>query len=292
MNSYVVLLGVAQDGGYPQTGCRRPCCERAWNNPGLRRSIVSLAVVDSTSGRRWLIDCTPDVREQLRELDRIAPPAATSANARSLDGVLLTHAHVGHYAGLLQLGREVMATQRTPVYAMPLMRRFLETNAPWSQLVSAGNIELRDLRAGEPLALSEQLHVTPLEVPHRGEYSETVAFRVQGARRSLLYLPDIDAWESWEPPIEERLAAVDRAYLDGTFYSDSELLGRDPAEIPHPTITHSLKRFSALPPEERDKVRLLHFNHTNPVLDEQSPAARHIAAAGCHIAMQGERYEI
>jgi pyrroloquinoline quinone biosynthesis protein B len=284
----LVVLGTAQDAGYPQAGCRRECCARAWADPKQRRHVVCLAIVDPQSRRRWLLECTPDFPQQLHRLDAIAPPQ----DKLGIDGIILTHAHCGHYSGLMHLGREAMGAGGVPVYAMPRMKRFLENNGPWSQLVTSKNIAIRQMADGEPQQLDERIAVTPMLVPHRGEYSETVGFRIQGPARSAIFLPDIDKWDRWETKIEDVLREVDVAYLDGTFYADGELPGRDLSNVPHPFIAESMKRFAALPKSERNKVRFLHFNHTNPVLDLQSRAAKRVQDAGHHVAVEGEKFEL
>ncbi len=285
---YLMVLGITQDAGYPQAGCRKPCCARAWADPQKRRHAICLAIVDPTSDERWLLECTPDFREQLQQLDSIAPPKSELG----IDGILLTHAHIGHYVGLMHLGREVMSTDRVPVYAMPRLKRFLENNGPWSQLVAAENISIRELADGRTMRLNERISVTPLLVPHRDEYSETVGFHVRGPNRSAVFLPDIEKWDRWKMKIEDVLSEVDVAYLDGTFYGDGELPGRDMSEIPHPFIAESIKRFASLPKAERNKVRFLHFNHTNPVLDSQSREAESVRTAGYHLAAEGERFKL
>ena len=252
---FTILLGVAQDGGYPQAGCNRSDCEAAWTTPSLRRHVASLGIVDPISNEKWIIDATPDFPQQLHILGNSDP-------RKPLAGILLTHAHIGHYIGLAQLGREVMGAQRVPVYAMPRMRRFLETNGPWDQLVRLNNIELRDLSDGVEVQLNERISVTPLLVPHRDEYSETVAYIVRLPGRSILWLPDIDKWEKWTTPIESVLDRVDVAYLDATFYDERELPGRNLSEIPHPTIVESMRRLA----KYAGKVRFIHLNQSNPAL--------------------------
>ncbi|HEU5180049.1 MAG TPA: MBL fold metallo-hydrolase [Candidatus Polarisedimenticolia bacterium] len=284
-NPYVVVLGIAQDGGYPQAGCRQRCCAPAWRDPARRRHVASLAIVEPGTQRRWLIDATPDFREQLRILDELAP----SESSPALDGIFLTHAHVGHYTGLMQLGREVMGTNSVPVYAMPRMRRYLETSGPWDQLVKLKNIDIRPLEAGREVMLSGKLTVTPLPVPHRDEYSETVGYRIRGPARSVLYIPDIDKWEKWGTPLEKALASVDVAYVDGTFYAEGELPGRNMSEIPHPFIVETMARLAGLAEKERAKVRFLHLNHSNPALDPRGDARRRITRAGFSVADEGER---
>ncbi|HWS70898.1 MAG TPA: MBL fold metallo-hydrolase [Thermoanaerobaculia bacterium] len=276
---YTIVLGIAQDGGYPQAGCNRPDCVAAWRDPKLRRRVASLAIVDPRSHQRWLIDATPDFPSQLRTLDDVAPRAA---NAPLLDGILLTHAHIGHYLGLAQLGREVLGASSIRVHVMPRMRAFLESNGPWDQLLRLHNIELAPLAAGVEVALNERIAITPLLVPHRDEYSETVGYVIRGPSRSILWLPDIDKWEKWSTPLEEVLARVDVAYLDGTFFDASELPGRDLREIPHPLMTETMSRLAASP--LRDRVRFIHLNQSNPLLRERR--------SGYVVATEGERQRL
>jgi len=261
---YAIVLGIAQDGGYPQAGCNRPDCVAAWRDPKLRQRVASLAIIDPQSHQRWIVDATPDFPSQLRTIDEVAPRGNASP---LLDGILLTHAHIGHYLGLAQLGREVLGARSIRTYAMPRMRAFLEHNGPWDQLVKLHNIELVPLEDGVAVSLNERIIITPLRVPHRDEYSETVGFVIRGPSRSILWLPDIDKWEKWTTSLESVLARVDVAYLDGTFYDASELPGRDLREIPHPLITETLSRLATSP--MLAKVRFIHLNQSNPLLRER-----------------------
>lgn len=265
---FALVLGVAQDGGHPQPGCRLACCRDV---PRAHRPAC-LALVDGD--RRWLVDATPALPSQLADLDEAAPG--------SLDGVLLTHAHVGHYLGLAYLGREGMGLRGLPLYAMPRMAAFLAENGPWRQLVELGNVRLV---VGDKARLGDRLVATAIRVPHRDEYAETVAWRIQGPRRALLWLPDVDAWDR---PLAALLDDVDVAFLDGTFWADGEL-ARDMSEIPHPRISRTLELLEALPAATRAKVRFVHLNHTNPALRPGSPEAAAVLAAGAAIAEEGER---
>jgi pyrroloquinoline quinone biosynthesis protein B len=282
---FTVVLGIAQDGGVPQAGS---FADARWNDPGQRRHVVSLGVVDPSSGKRFIFDATPDFPRQLLELHRISGGPARPA----VDGIFLTHAHIGHYPGLMYLGKEAIGASKVPTYAMPRMRAFLETNGPWSQLVTLGNIALQSLVAGEAVELAMGLRVTPILVPHRGEFSETVAYRIElpGGKR-VLWLPDIDTWREWDAMgtrLEDVLASVDVAYVDGCFFADGELPGRDMSKIPHPPMMETITRLAALSSAERAKVRFIHLNHTNPALDASSDAARTIREAGMRVAEEGE----
>ncbi|MEM8666713.1 MAG: MBL fold metallo-hydrolase [Planctomycetota bacterium] len=282
---FAVVLGVAQDGGFPQAGCRKACCRDTWRDAERRRSVACLAIIDPSSNQRWIIDATPDFPQQLRELDRVQK----TDSVPGLDGILLTHAHVGHYAGLIHLGREVLGAKQVRVFAMPRMKHFLESNGPWEQLVTLSQIQIDRITAGQRVRLNQRIAVVPFLVPHRDEYSETVGFRIEGPSRSIVYLPDIDKWDRWSIEIEDILADADTAYLDGTFFASDELPGRDMSEIPHPFVVESIERFKPLSSSEKNKIRFIHLNHTNPLLDPESPATVRVKSAGHHVAVQGER---
>lgn len=288
---YVVVLGVAQDAGYPQAGCHKDCCRRVWNDPSLRGYAACLAIVDPVTQQRWMLECTPDFREQLHLLDRLAPVEFASGTSH-LNGILLTHAHIGHYSGLIHLGHEAMGASGIPVYAMPRMTGFLRKSGPWSQLVDLKNIELRALADQQTIALNDRIQITPLLVPHRDEFSETIGYRIEGPQHSVLFLPDIDKWDRWDVRIEDVLGTVDRAYVDGTFFADGELPHRSMDQIPHPFIVESIKRFESLSASERDKIHFLHFNHTNPAHDSDSDAVKTIRAAGHDIARRGKKFSL
>ena len=282
----LVVLGVAQDAGYPQAGCERACCRAHFEGREPRHFAASLALLDRAGNRAWLFEATPDFKDQLELLRK-----ANGGRAPAIAGIFLTHAHIGHYAGLMHLGREVMGSRGVPVYVLPRFKAFLENNGPWRLLVELGNIELRPLEADQAQEILPGVTVRPRLVPHRDEFSETAGFVLQTARRRVLFLPDIDKWEKWQVRIEDELAKVDLAFLDATFASENELPGRNLAEIPHPLVTESRRRFDPLPAEQRAKIRFLHFNHTNPLLTSAAARAE-LRAAGYELAQEGELYPL
>ncbi len=285
LTPYIIVLGIAQDGGSPQAGTK---AHPGWDDPASKHLATSLALVDPATGQRWLFDATPDFREQLHLLDVEAP----AEGRPGLAGIFLTHAHMGHYTGLVHLGYEAMGADAVPVYAMPRMTSYLSSNGPWDQLVRYENIALEPLADGIPVRLNDRLEVTPFVVPHRQEYSEVVGFRIEGPSRTVLYIPDIDSWTEWDVAgthIEDLLAGVDAAYLDGTFFADGELPGRDMSGIPHPFIRTSMDRFENLPDAEKAKVRFIHLNHTNPALRTGSDATAEIRRRGFRVAAERER---
>ena len=284
---FLHVLGTVQDGGAPHLGCQRPCCRNLFLRPALDLKVVALGIVDHPNERTILFEATPDFVSQTAELQR------WSGLKRLVpDAIFLTHAHMGHYTGLMHLGREALGAKGVPVYAMPRMRQFLTENGPWSQLVELENIVLNPLAADAPVAVSPAVRVTPILVPHRDEFSETVGYRIEGPNRSVLFIPDINKWEQWDRDLIEVLASVDRAYLDATFYDAAEVGHRDMSEIPHPFMVETMTRLAHLPLSEREKVHFIHLNHTNPCLDKTSPAFREVREQGFQVAQVGDVYEL
>jgi pyrroloquinoline quinone biosynthesis protein B len=279
----LVVLGVAQDAGYPQAGCSKECCMQYWDGKESKRYATSLGIVDVATQQYWLVEATPNIREQLHVVgDFLDSPMYSPP-----EGILLTHAHIGHYTGLMQLGREVMGAKKVPVYAMPRMAGFLKANGPWNQLVSAGNMELKVLKADSVVQLAPGLSVQPIVVPHRDEYSETVGYRIMGTHKTILFIPDIDKWEKWDRNLEAEIKEVDVAFIDGTFYDNNELPGRDMSEIPHPFIAETIQLLGSLDSLEKAKVKFIHFNHTNPILRETEQKDR-LLKKGFKVASEGE----
>ena len=280
---FIYILGVAQDAGYPQAGCFLSHCLPGWENPNLRRGATSLALINPETRSTYLFEATPNLPEQLYYLERIA-----SSEDYSLDGVFITHAHMGHYTGLMFFGFESMNASNIPVYTMPRMSNFLRSNGPWSQLVTMNNIVIRELKDQQTVKF-EQLSVTPILVPHRDEFSETVGYKIRGPNKTALFIPDIDKWEVWDRNIVEEISNVDYALLDATFFDGNELPGRDMADIPHPFVIESMALFSELSTMDKAKVWFIHLNHSNPLLNSESEAFRRVVNEGYNIAQEGDR---
>ncbi len=281
-NPYIIVLGIAQDGGAPHAACTKDCCIDKWDNPKLHNQVSSLGIVDPSTNEVWMIDATPDFSLQLNTL--------TMDQKRTFKGVFLTHAHIGHYTGLIHLGREVMGAKQIPVYAMPKMKRFLTTNGPWSQLVDLNNIDIKNLQNNTKIQLNNNLSITPFIVPHRDEFSETVGYKISGPNKSLIFIPDIDKWEKWSQNIEDVVENNDFSLLDGTFYDINELPGRDMSEIPHPFIVESMEILDNV--TNKASVYFIHLNHTNPALDRQSNAIKMIKNSGFNVAKRDQRFHL
>jgi pyrroloquinoline quinone biosynthesis protein B len=254
----LVVLGIAQDAGIPQLGCDQPLCRSIREGKRKPARVSSLGLFNRTTGRAYLFDATPDMVSQLGTLTAGKAPA----------GVFLTHAHIGHYTGLMYFGRESMDAKGVPVHGTERMVRYLATNAPWSQLVTRNNIAPNALTPDTAVVLEGGVRVTPFVVPHRDEFTDTVGYLIERGARRAVFLPDIDQWSKWPRSIREMVDGVDLAFLDGTFASADELPGRSIADIPHPLMpsTRDLLRGA------RGRVWFIHLNHTNRELDARDVA--------------------
>ncbi len=275
-SDYIQVLGIVQDAGYPHIGCEKDCCNVV--SPG-EYFVSCLGLVDKTNNKRYLFDATPDIHNQLNLVEKFP-------NGNLIDGIFLTHAHIGHYAGLMYLGREGLGGDNIKVYVLKRMAKFLTKNGPWDQLVKLNNISLQTISNNKFVKLSENILVIPIKVPHRDEYSETVGYKIIGKSKKLLFIPDIDKWDEWDKSIVDEVKLVDYAFIDGTFYNGSEL-NRDMSEIPHPSIEETLELFSNQPLAEKNKIYFIHINHTNPILTNKNGIRDMILNAGFKIAEKG-----
>lgn len=283
----IVILGTIQDAGSPQIGCRKSCCIDLFNSPDNNRKVVSLGLIEKDENKTYLFEATPDIASQCKVLKSFAGVENEIPN-----GIFLTHAHIGHYTGLMYLGKEAMNVDSVPVFAMPKMKAFLRKNGPWNQLVTNQNILLKGINDSFKIKLTSNLTVSPIIVPHRDEFSETVGYIITGPNKKVLFIPDIDKWDKWDKDILTMIKSVDYALLDGTFYDEEEINDRDISEIPHPFIIESMDKFKGLPLSEKNKIHFIHFNHTNPVINSNSKQAKNIINNGFNIASINQVIEL
>ena len=277
---FLVILGNVQDGGSPHIGCTKSCCAELWENPSPERKVTCLGLIDPINEQSFLFEATPDLPEQLKALRILTP----FQNGDVPNGIFITHAHIGHYTGLMYLGKEAFNSYRTTVFAMPKMQSFLEKNGPWNQLIDEKNIEIQPLINKTYYHINSLIKVKPFLVPHRDEYSETVGFLIEGPNKTALFIPDINKWHEWEEDIMEKITLVNYAFIDGSFLKNNEIKHRDISEIPHPFINETMDLFSSMPAKERNKIHFIHLNHTNAGLNKHSKQAQKIRKKGFHVA--------
>jgi pyrroloquinoline quinone biosynthesis protein B len=271
MDYRIVVLGSAQDGGSPQMGFHAPI--------GPPRTAASIAVLDG-NGNAALFDASPDLRLQQRSLVDL-DLAYRRRGGNPFDAVFLTHAHMGHYVGLAQFGKEAANTRSLPLHVTSSMATFLVANDPWARIITDGHLEIHTLDGGEVEPLPG-LTVTPVPVPHRADHTDTVGFSIRTRDSRALYLPDIDGWDSWRSA-RDVLSRHDLIIVDGTFSSAEELPDRDIAATPHPYMADTIDRFGDL----ASRIVFTHLNRSNRASDPTSSEAAAVVAAGFQIAHDG-----
>jgi pyrroloquinoline quinone biosynthesis protein B len=279
-NYTLKILGVVQDGGMPHLGNNKTCCE----NIKQDKYVTSLMLMNNENNESFLFDASPDINKQLNFMgDRIK---------KDLKGIFLTHAHIGHYTGLMYFGKEALNSKLVNVYAMPRMKKFLEENGPWSQLVSLQNISIIELSNESKISIDSNVIVQPVEVPHRAEFSETVGYKIYGPNKTALFIPDIDKWYLWEKSIVDEIKQVDYAIIDATFYDSKEVNYRDISEIPHPFVTESMDLFDSIDIKEKNKIYFIHLNHTNPLINKDSDQYKLVRSKGYNVAEEGMKLNL
>jgi len=284
-SEYIYILGNTQDAGLPHIGCQHPFCEDSFNVYEEHYS-TSIAVVNSDLKKYILFEATPDITFQLNNLkknifDEFLLP----------ESIYITHAHIGHYTGLMYFGREALGAKDQMVRVLPRMSNFLQNNGPWSQLVDINNIKIKQINFGSSTKELANIDITPVQVPHRDEYSETAGYIIKGKNKKALFIPDIDKWEKWDRDLSQLAKEFDFLLIDATFY-DSKEINRDISEIPHPLVTETIDLLSGLNTENRSKVYFIHMNHTNPLLKPESKESKQIKKLGFNIARTGNRFTL
>ncbi|RMD93989.1 MAG: MBL fold metallo-hydrolase, partial [Calditrichaeota bacterium] len=266
-------------------GCQKEHCKIAWHNPSKAHLVSSLAIIDVAEQKVFLVDATPDIRKQIWMI-QTDPNLSNRQGVNPIDGIFLTHAHMGHYTGLMHLGFESMATKEVPVYCTQKMANFLKSNAPWSQLVHLKNIRLNPVNYDQKMQITANITITAFPVPHRHEFTDTVGYLIEGQQRKLLYIPDIDHWREWPRSLPELLKQVDFALLDGTFYSPEELPHRDLSKIKHPLITETMQLLKDFVRQNSTKIYFIHLNHTNLIFDADGEKRQEVERRGFYIARE------
>ena len=287
-NLVAMTLGSAQDGGYPHIGCRKECCKSAWIDASKRRFVASFSIIDTSTNCCWIIDASPDLKYQLNMISEYLGINSIP----EIKGIFLTHAHTGHYSGLLDLGKETLNLFNVPIYVMPRMFDFIESNKAFDFLIKSNNIYLEMIDEEKRINLVKETSISPFLVPHRNEMSETVGYKIESNQKSIIYLPDIDSWEQWDEDINDVVKKNDYLLIDGTFYTKDEILDRDISSIPHPSIIESLNKFSGLNIKNRNKIFFTHLNHTNIVIKEKDPLTLSLLNQGYNIAADGDFFYI
>jgi len=301
---HLVLLGTAAGGGFPQWNCWCPTCRVARTDPTRARPRTQSSAAVSADGVRWfLLNASPDVREQLARLETPAPAGQRHV---PVEGILVTDAELDHTLGIALL-REARQLQ---LYGTQAVLRVLTDDSrilPVTRAFAAVTVTPLPLEQATPLRYAaggeSGLSVTAIAVagdPPRfargADAGHTVGLWItdRATGGTAAFVPGCGALE---PSLRQRLAGADLVLFDGTFWTDDEMvrLGlseRTAREMDHLPISGeggSLQVLADLPSRHRVYT---HINNSNPMLVEDSPARREVEGAGLAIGMDGMRFTI
>ena len=269
----IVILGSGQDAGVPQISCNCLNCSQAWKNPKDILLGPSIALLDSEKEYCYLIDASPDIKQQIEMITEIIPKVKNQ-KAIPISGVFLTHAHFGHVAGLWTLGKECIDARNITVFCSKKMSVFLVNNHPFSHMIKGKNLVPLYIKTNHKYPI-EDFWITSFKVPHRDEYADTVGYIIE-QKKKFLYLPDLDYWTD---DLIKLVESVDIALIDGSFYSKDELPGRD--DVPHPPIKETMELLDTT----KTEIYFTHFNHTNLILKRECKERKELLEKGFKIAV-------
>ena len=298
----VILLGTAAGGGFPQWNCWCPTCRAARTDPAraFPRSQSSAAV--SADGAHWfLLNASPDVREQVQHLNGHTPSGARHV---PIEGVVFTDAEIDHSLGLVLLreGRSLRVYATKPVEAMlEGDSRFLRTARAFANIAVTtlvpGSATPLLLRSGAPSGLAVTPFVVAAGPPRFATHEEpghTVGLEITGpGGRRAVYAPGAGALDEG---LLARMGSAQLVLFDGTFWTDNELIDlgigeRTARQLDHVPITGadgSLQRLATT----GARCVYVHINNTNPMLIEGSPERGAVEAAGLTVGMDGMRFDL
>ena len=296
----VRVLGSAAGGGFPQWNCHCDTCQAARASERARPRTQSSLAIRGGEGPWFLVNASPDVRQQLATLD---PRRLDGVRAPPIAGVLLTDAEIDHTAGLLLLresatpvrvsgdaGVERALRDGYPVLTM--LERYC--GAEW-QTLEPGRTQPLDGSSlvVEPFAAGgdapRYLGGSDMELEASG-----FAFRDRATGGVVTYVPGLGRLDNG---VLTRFATSDLVLVDGTFWHDDELArlgisarsGRDMGHVPLSGPGGTLEALARL---ERPRKVLVHINNTNPILLEDSPERKAVLRAGVEVAYDGLEVEL
>lgn len=273
------------------------------------RSRTQSSIAVSADGVRWyLINASPDIRQQIESFDAIHPIG--SPRGTPIQAILLTNADIDHIGGLLSLREfqplciySTKPVQDWVLEANTVFRviRLFPSQCTWKNVAASGRDELIGVD-GQASGLLYEAFPVPGKPPAylidllSDDRDETVGYKMTDAKsgRSVAYIPGI---KQIDPEVRQRLTGCDCLLLDGTFWSDTEMIRLGISEKTALKLGHipvggpegSLAKLADL--REVRKV-YIHINNTNPILIEDSPERRAVEEAGWEVAFDGMELQV
>ena len=294
------VLGAGAGGGFPQWNCNCDNCRRLRQGQlnGKARTQSSIAI--STDNRNWLLfNTSPDIRAQLEAFPAIQPKEGIRDTG--IKAILLIDSQIDHTTGMLML-REGKPLE---VYCTEMVRQDLTTGFPlFTMLKDYCTVNhhpiacdetpfmipgIEDIRIYAHALKSKAPPYSPhRHDPHQGDNIGVIIEQISTGK-TLYYSPGLG---EIEPHVLAAMQRVDCLMVDGTFWTDDEMVQqgishKHAREIGHLPQSGPGGMIEVLNGVAKARKILIHINNTNPILDEDSPQRKTLDAAGIEVAYDG-----
>ncbi|MFN0039865.1 MAG: pyrroloquinoline quinone biosynthesis protein PqqB [Burkholderiales bacterium] len=295
------VLGSAAGGGFPQWNCNCRNCDGVRKGTLRTRARTQSSIVVSPDGINWvLFNASPDLLAQIQGFPALQPGRALRDTA--IRAIVLMDAQIDHTTGLLML-REGKPLE---IYCTDMAREDLTTGNPlfnvlghycgvsWHRLpTETGNafsvVGAEDLTfTSVPLKSKAPPYSPHRDNPHEGD---NIGMRITDRRsgKTLFYAPGLG---EIEPHLKPFLEDADCVMVDGTFWTDDEMIRlgvskKHARDIGHLPQSGPGGMIEVLKPLRASRKILIHINNTNPILDEDSNERKQLGAEGIEVAHDG-----
>ncbi|MEH7387370.1 pyrroloquinoline quinone biosynthesis protein PqqB [Bacillus sp. JJ1521] len=297
------VLGVAAGGGFPQWNCACPNCRGVRDGDDALKPLLQSSLAISANEKEWyLINAGPDVSRQIETFSALH--AGPGIRETPLAGVILTDAELDHSIGLLSLREGSHLT----IYGTETVRKCLHTSFPvipmlknycsweWRSLSSDVKERIGDAILIETVPVSRK---PPLYAQSGNDYSEDIwevglLLQIEKSGKCVAYFPTLD---TMTPEIESALHKADILLVDGTFWSEDELVSlgatkRNARDMGHLPISGPSGMIEKLASFSAERKILIHINNSNPILKKGSKEAEILKQHGIEIAYEGMELEV
>ena len=298
---HIRVVGAAAGGGFPQWNCNCRNCDGVRKGTVRARSRTQSSIAVSADGVDWvLFNASPDVLTQIQSFPALQP--ARAIRDTGIRAIVLMDGQIDHTTGLLML-REGKPLE---IWCTDMVREDLTTGNPLFNILGhycGVNWNRVPTAPGSTFTVEgiQYLHFAPVPLkskappysPHRDNPHEgdNIGMRITDSRtgKNVFYAPGLG---EIEPHLEPLLKEADAVMVDGTFWTDDEMIRmgiskKRARDIGHLPQSGDGGMISVLKPLAASRKILIHINNTNPILDEDSPERAELSRAGIEVAYDG-----
>jgi len=299
------VLGSGAGGGFPQWNCNCDNCRRLRHNEINAKARTQSSIAVSTDNTNWLlINASPDIRAQLETFPAIQPKKGIRDTG--IKAIMLMDSQIDHTTGLLIL-RE---GEPLDIYCSEMVKQDLTTGFPLFNMladyctvnhhpipVDGSGFEIAgidDLRFYTHALKSKAPPYSPhRHDPHDGDNVGVIIEQISTGKK-VYYSPGLGAFE---PHVMRAMEAADCLLVDGTFWTDDEMICQKAGikraqDMGHLAQSGPGGMIETLNTIDNTRKILIHINNTNPILDEDSEQRQILDQAGIEVSYDGLEIEL